>query len=108
MIKVQGLADEDLLVAGWEGLKNAAAKWQPSRNIRFATFAMYHLRVTISRTADKQRHMVRAPYYQMDVIRHMYSKYSAAALQDKKQRGQIFAEVGPGKGSACHSLLVTC
>jgi DNA-directed RNA polymerase sigma subunit (sigma70/sigma32) len=101
MVHIQGLADEDMTVAGWEGLKNAAARWEPSRNIRFATFAMYHLRVSMRRTADKQQHMVRAPYYQKDIIRHIYDKYGAAVLQDTEQRKKVLAEVRLVRAGMC-------
>ncbi len=57
----RGLAVEDLVAAGNEGLRNAILKFDPERGIRFATFAAYDIKKSMRRAIYEAADPIKLP-----------------------------------------------
>ncbi|WP_422932065.1 sigma-70 family RNA polymerase sigma factor [Singulisphaera sp. PoT] len=58
-----GLSYDDLIAEGWLGLMAACRKFDPSRNVKFLTFAKYPVVEAIRLALRQQTRMIRLPEY---------------------------------------------
>lgn len=62
---------QDLMSHAYEGLMDAAAKYDPRKGFRFSTYATYWVTQRISRGDDVEGHFVRVPAHMQEEIRRM-------------------------------------
>lgn len=67
-----GLAFDELLAAGNLGLVQAALRFDPSRNVKFVTYAGWWIRKTILKTIQVQVGPVRLPRYRLEQLRDVH------------------------------------
>ncbi|MDX1389216.1 MAG: sigma factor, partial [Acidobacteriota bacterium] len=67
-----GLSFDDLLAAGNLGLVEAALRFDPSRNVKFVTYADWWIRKTILKTIQEQSGPVRLPRYRLEQLRELH------------------------------------
>jgi RNA polymerase primary sigma factor len=66
-----GLAFDELLAAGNLGLVEAALRFDPTRNVKFVTYADWWIRKTILRAIQEQTGPVRLPRYRLEQLRDL-------------------------------------
>jgi RNA polymerase primary sigma factor len=64
-----GVPMEDLLAEGTVGLLEAASRYDPTRGVKFASYAVWWIRKRICETAISQTALIRIPRYR---LRHLY------------------------------------
>jgi RNA polymerase primary sigma factor len=64
-----GIPFEELLAAGNLGLVEAAVRFDPSREVKFVTYADWWIRKTILKTIQEQSGAFRVPRYHLERIR---------------------------------------
>jgi RNA polymerase primary sigma factor len=67
-----GLAFDELLAAGNLGLVEAALRFDPTRNVKFVTYADWWIRKTILGAIQEQTGPVRLPRYRLEQLRDLH------------------------------------
>ncbi len=79
----QGLEYDDLVVSGVPGLVRAIEKFDPSRGLKFSTYAMHWVRQSISRAVDNEGRIVRLPVHVLTSIRQVKAVQERLAVDGK-------------------------
>lgn len=66
-----GLPFEELLAAGNLGLVQAALRFEPTRNVKFVTYADWWIRKAIFKVLEEQSGPVRLPRYRQEQLRRL-------------------------------------
>lgn len=69
-----GLSFDELLAAGNLGLVQAALRFDPSRKVKFVTYADWWIRKAILKTIQEQSGPVRLPRYRMEQLREVHEE----------------------------------
>ena len=64
----RGLGLDDLIQAGNEGVLRATGLYDPTRHVRFSTYATYWIQQTIRRTLQKQASTIRVPIHLLKTV----------------------------------------
>jgi RNA polymerase primary sigma factor len=87
-----GLGLQDLIEAGNLGLLTAAERFDPTRNVPFASYALFWIRLEIRHALNNAMRVIRLPAYMVHLVRHW--RQSAALLQEELGRCPTADEVG--------------
>src|SRR5215475_1845719 len=87
----RGLAMEDLIAEGNLGLMRAAEGFDPSRGLRFSTYATYWIKQSIKRGLVNTAKTIRLPAYMVGLLSKW--RQATAALQEKLGRAPTQDEV---------------
>jgi RNA polymerase primary sigma factor len=71
-----GVSFDELLAAGNLGLVQAALRFDPSRNVKFVTYADWWIRKSILKTIQEQSGPVRLPRYRLEQLRDLHEARS--------------------------------
>jgi RNA polymerase primary sigma factor len=93
-----GMELEDLVEAGNLGLLAAADRFDPSRNVHFATYARFWIKLEIHNALSNTARTIRIPIYLVQLIRRW--RRAAAQLQERLGRSPSYEEV-------CNRLKLT-
>jgi RNA polymerase primary sigma factor len=86
-----GLNLQDLIEAGNLGLLTAAERFDPTRNVPFASYALFWIKLEIRRALDNAIRVIRLPAYMIHLVRHWHR--SVAVLQEELGRYPTEEEV---------------
>jgi RNA polymerase primary sigma factor len=86
-----GLGLPDLIEAGNLGLLTAAERFDPSRNVPFASYALFWIKLEIRRALDNAMRVIRLPAYMIHLVRHWHR--SVAVLREELGRCPTEEEV---------------
>lgn len=78
-----GLSFMDLIQEGNCGLIKAVEKFDGSRNVKFSTYAIYHIGVSMSRAIANDSRTIRIPVHKFDMLK----KYKADIVNLQKEYG---------------------
>jgi len=104
------LDESDLVQEGNIGLLNAMRLFDPSRAVRFSTFASWHVRGTILRAIMNAHHTIRLPVRVQQEISAIQKEYKQLCL-DEEEAGHLLPQLdretaGAPPGSV-HERMVT-
>jgi RNA polymerase primary sigma factor len=91
-----GISFDELLAAGNLGLVQAALRFDPSRNVKFVTYADWWIRKSILKTIQEQLGPVRLPRYRLEQLRDLQEARSRI-LRDRGREpdsGELAAATG--------------
>lgn len=97
-----GLPFDELMAAGNLGLVQAALRFDPSRRIKFVTYADWWIRKSILKAIQDQSGPVRLPRYRIEQLREIQD--SRALLKDRLGREPEIAELAEATGRAIRDL----
>jgi RNA polymerase primary sigma factor len=86
-----GLGLADLIEAGNLGLLTAAERFDPSRNVPFASYALFWIKLEIRNALNNSMRAIRFPAYMVNLVRHW--RRLAATLQKELGRSPTEEEV---------------
>jgi RNA polymerase primary sigma factor len=92
----RGLPLEDLIDEGNIGLIEAVDRFDPRRNLRFSTYAVWWIRQAIRRALQDTAHTVRTPAYMVEVVARM--KQAQARLIQRLGRDPTVEELAEEMG----------
>ena len=91
------LSEPDLVQEGYIGLLNAARRFEPSREIRFSTYAKWWVRAQMTRAIDHTGRPVRLPGCAVEQLRNLRKAMKSLDTQGVEYTVPLLAqEVGPG------------
>lgn len=79
----------DLFQEGVLGLLRAVEKYDPDRNVRFATYATWWIWQQLGRSVDTYGPLIRTPVHWSQLRRRMRRQENAPAESDNDQAGQV-------------------
>lgn len=80
-----GVSFDELLAAGNLGLVQAALRFDPSRNVKFVTYADWWIRKSILKTIQEQSGPVRLPRYRLEQLRHLHEERSRIMRDTRRE-----------------------
>ena len=91
-----GIGLDDLIAAGNLGLVEAAMRFDPSRNVKFMTYADSWIRKMMRQALDEQAGPVRLPRYQLDRLRQVQAarRRLIAGSGKEPSREQLASDTG--------------
>lgn len=88
----RGLDREDLIQEGLVGLMIAKEKFDPSRGIKFNSFAVWWVRLAMQRSVEKTGAMVRLPASRLAFLRQIHNTEKMLSKDGSKVSAQEIAE----------------
>jgi len=86
-----GLSFDELIAAGNLGLVQAGLRFDPSRNVKFVTYADWWIRKSILKTIQEQAGPVRLPRYRLEQLREIKEAQSRLRLTGREPEREELA-----------------
>lgn len=87
----QGMEYDDLVASGVPGLVRAIELFDPSRGLKFSTYAMNWVRQSIGRAVDDQARLIRLPVHVCEDIRRLRAAQDRLTVHGRKPRHEALA-----------------
>lgn len=98
----RGLPFLDLIQEGNIGLMKAIEKFDVERNTKFSTYAVYQIRVAITRALDNQGRNIRIPTFKQEELRSYISE--VRELEKKLERSLSHEEISKRLGKSIDKI----
>ncbi len=103
-----GLPFDELLSAGNLGLVEASLRYQPSRKVKFVTYADWWIRKSILKALEEQSGAVRIPRYRQEQLRHLNEARRAWRRRHLRDptADELAAETGRSRADVARLLRI--